>query len=442
MLRLELSSPESVTTVPPGKRFGRQSYFRARTAAKARRPGPPRSTSESRARLSLVLLLYFFGVVAVASLAPFRFSVPLGFELVTGEWREVATSALLCVPLGFLFPLTLAGREPSAFRVCVLGLALGAGIEVARVFTPERVASVGNVVACAAGASVGGLLLRLVNQRIRESAKLAGRLSLETPLVALIYVLIPLVLSASLSAVGSLATMSLVPLGLLGARLISAVQEHRWRPAGVFRTRAIAIIAACWMLLGSFPLILRDPLIGAGLVLLVALATSHESSVPALHGASMERRFEAEVLRGAVPYLVVYFLTAAFLPLAGGLADWRIQLRLTGADGDLAAQMIQLLEPLTALTVLGYVLAEARGRRELAFRTAARRIVVECTCVALVMEASRAFQRDVGASVVQFTLMVLAGVFGAGLYHMQRERVRLILIQRAGHTPRTRLVTT
>lgn len=438
MLRLEPPSPkQSETTAPIADRFGgrRHPYFRsARAAAKKKQPRAPRSTSVTRARLSFVLLLYFFGVVAVIALAPFRFSIPLLVGVGIGDWHDAVTIGLLVVPLGFLYPLTRPGQEPSTLRVCLLGLGLGGAIELGHVFESERFASVANIVACGAGASVGALVLRAVNQRIRESAKLTGRLSLEIPLVALIYLLIPLLVAASLPATDLLATVSLLPLGLFGARLISAVQEHHWRPAGVFRTRAIAIVAAAWATLGVFPVVMRNPMVGVGLIVLVALATAHGSSIPAVHGGSKERRFEAEVLRSAVPYLVAYFLIATFLPLADGIADWRIGMWLTGS-GDLSQRMVRLLEPLAALTVLGYVLAEARGRRELRFRVVAGRIVVECACVAVLMEASRAFQRDASASVVQLALTIAAGVFGAGLYHKQRERVRSILIHRARSAP-------
>src|SRR5262245_9085794 len=104
-------------TEPPGRR---QSTFDSiRTSAKrvsAKIFNPLRSTSRSRARLSRVLLFYWLGVVAVIVLAPFSFA---------NEWLDLAARVLLFVPLGFLFPLTVQGRNPRPLPVCGLGLLLG-----------------------------------------------------------------------------------------------------------------------------------------------------------------------------------------------------------------------------------------------------------------------------------------------------------------------------
>jgi hypothetical protein len=78
--------------------------------------------------------------------------------------------------------------------------------------------------------------------------------------------------------------------------------------------------------------------------------------------------------------------------------------------------------------MLGYVLAETRGRRELPFLRTVPRIAAECACVALAMGVTRGFQPGVGFSVLRFAAAVAAGVLGAGIYHNQRERLQRILI--------------
>ena len=52
--------------------------------------------SPTRARLSLVLLLYFLGVIGVITLAPFRFSMPKDVHvLASGDWFDVVANILL-----------------------------------------------------------------------------------------------------------------------------------------------------------------------------------------------------------------------------------------------------------------------------------------------------------------------------------------------------------
>jgi glycopeptide antibiotics resistance protein len=388
--------------------------------------------SPTRAGLSLVLLLYFLGIIGVITLAPFRFTRPQHFDpFVSGGWFDVVANVLLFVPLGFLYPLSRsAEEEPSPLHVWLLGVALSTLIETTQLFEPQRYTSLLDILTNGLGAVVGALLVRAITRRIRVNARLVGRLSLEIPLIGLIYVLVPLLLVASLSALAdSVRLLSLIPLGLLGARLISSVQQNHFRPPGLFDDRTMALLAAGWMVLGTFPVLLRHPLIGSTLVVLVALTTWYESSRPTTTGGP-ERRFEADALRSAVPYIAVYFAALIFLPLAAGVDSWRFEIGLTGSGHDPTEQMLRLLEPVASLTVLGYLLAEARGRRELSFSAVAGRVAAECACVACAIEASRGFQRGVGASGVQFALVVAAGLLGAGMYHNQREHVRWILAHR------------
>ena len=392
----------------------RSSTFQAiRTSAKrvsAKILNPLRSTSRSRARLSRILLFYWLGVVAVVILARFSFS---------SQWLDLAARVLLFIPLGFLFPLTLQGRNPKPLPVLILGLLAG-GISGIALSETEDLLLVS--VASGLGAGAGAYLLESANQRIANSGRLAGRLSLEIPLVALVYMLLPTLVAASLAASADpLTAISLIPLGLLGSRLIAAVYEHHFAPGGVFRHRSIVVVAAGWMTLGVFPLLFINPAVGGGLVALAALTTWRAAAIPAVHIDGAERRFEADTLRKSVPAVSAYFLLAIALPLSGGKG-------------------ITLLSPVTSLAMLGYVLAEARGRRELSFLKTAPRIAAECGGVALAMEVSRVLQAGAGFSVFRLVIVIAAGVLGAGIYHGQRERLQHILIHRpSGPSPSMRI---
>lgn len=389
--------------------------------------------SPTRAGLSRVLLLYFLGIIGVITLAPFRFTTPEHVDIfMNGGWFDIVANVLLFIPLGFLYPLTRpVDNEPSPLRVLLLGLALSASIETTQLFEPARYSSILDLITNGLGAGVGALLVRAVTRRIRVNARFVGRLSLEIPLIGLIYVLVPLLIVASLSALAdSMRLLSLIPLGLLGARLMASVQQNHFGPPRLFDSRTMAALAGGWMVLGTFPVLLRHPLIGSSLVAVVVMTTWYEASRPVPEGGP-ERRFEADALRSATPYIVVYFVAMIFLPLALGIDNWRFEIGLTGSSSDPTEQMLRLLEPVASVTVLGYLLAEVRGRRELSFRAVAGRIAVECACVAMAIEVSRGFQRGVGASGVQLALVVGAGLLGAGMYHNQRDHIRWILAHRA-----------
>jgi glycopeptide antibiotics resistance protein len=378
-------------------------------------------------------------VIGVITLAPFHFELPAHWRVITyGHWFDGIANVLLFLPLGFLYPLTRANRNAvSPLRVFLLGLVLSTAIETTQLFEHERFTSVIDAVTNAAGAGIGAILLRAITRRMEVNAKLIGRLSLEIPLIGLIYLLVPLLLTASLSALAMPERLlSLVPLGLVGARLLSSVQRNYFAPLDLFDSRAMAAVAGGWMLLGVFPVLPRYPVIGMCLALLVLLITWFEAARRA-SGDRPERRFETHALRSAAPYIALYFTIVIFLPLSAGVGPWHFTIGLTGSHNDFTEQQLRLLEPIAALTVLGYLLAEARGRAERPFRAIAVRVTTECACVAMAIEASRGFQRDAGASGVQLGLMVAAGFLGAGIYHHQREHVRWILAHRGDVPART-----
>jgi hypothetical protein len=396
---------------------------------------PSVSTEATRARLSFVLLVYVVAMVALIQLAPFGFILPSDIHVVAvSDWRDAFDSVFLFVPLGFLYPLTRTSRRTSSVHVALGGALLGALIAAGRICEADRDVAIADVAASALGACVGGLLLEAVNHRTRASARLANRLSLEIPLAGLVYLLLGVLVATGFSAHDDIRRLLLVlPLGLLGARLLAGLQQHHFGPAHVLTARGMSLVAVGWMVLGVFPTLLRHPLFAVGCILFTGLATFYHLSRPVVH--FKERRFEADVLKGAMPYVVVYFLDVALLPLAGGFERWHFQLGLAGGNGDVARQVMQLLELVASLTLLGYLLAETRGRRELPFARVALRVAMECCCVAIAIEASRGFQRQVGASALECLLMVCAAVLGAGMYHHQRERVRWLLIHRLTAAP-------
>lgn len=387
--------------------------------------------SQTRARLSLVLLLYFLGVIGVITLAPFRFGAPRDVAAIklTGDVFDIVANILLFLPLGFLYPLTRPrDEEPSALRVFVLGALVSGAIEAIQLFEPQRVTTVVDVATNALGAVIGAQILRTITRRIRVNARVVGRLNLEIPLVGLVYLLVPLLLVASLSsAIQQVHIVTLIPLGMVGARLLSSVQRHHFGPAGLADASTMAGVAGAWMVLGTFPALIQFPVLGVSLVALVMLTTWYETSRPLAEGA--ERRFEAAALRSAAPYIAVYFVAIVLLPLALGIGDWQWALSLIGGHS-IEVQQMRLLEPVASLTVLGYMLAEARGRSEVPFRRILRRVAIECGLVALVIELSRGVQRGTGASVAQFTITLAAGLLGAAIYHNQREHIRWILAHR------------
>ncbi len=368
------------------------------------------------------------------TLAPFRFEIPKHYRvLFTGGLFDIIANILFFVPLGFLYPLSRKSREQATIlRTVLFATAISCSIETIQLFEPERFTSVIDVITNATGAGLGAIIAGVTSRRIRVNAKLVGRLSLEIPLIGLIYLLVPAVLVASMDAAAELSrVIAVVPLAFVGTRLIIAVQRNHFARSGLLSPNGAGIAAGVWALLGCFPLIFRHPVVGGGIVLGVALLTWWESAKP-LNIDGPDRRFEIEALRSAAPHIAAYVVVIVVLPLAAGIGPWHFRMSLTGGNGDVDVQQIQLLVPCSTLTILGYLLAEARGRLEVAFKRIAARVVSECAVVAIALEVSRGFERGVGASGSQLLLMLFAALCGASIYYTQREHVRWILAHHDG----------
>jgi VanZ family protein len=389
------------------------------------------TASPTRAGLSAVLLFYFLGVILVITLAPFHFELParVAIDLDSGPF-DVAANVLLFLPLGFLFPLVLpVEREPSPVEVLGLGMLLSASIESVQIFEPGRFPSLVDIATNATGAMLGAIAVRYATRRVRINARHVGRFSLEIPLVGLIYLQLPLLLAASMRAAREpLYLFVVTAVVFITVRLLSSVQRYHFGPSKFLTNGEAGVVAGAWILLGIFPTLAVHRVAGALLIVAAGSVTWLQSTRGKT--ATGERRFEAEALGAIRPLVVAHVLCVAFLPLASGIGPWELRVALTGSRGDIDLQMLELLVPVATLTVLGYLLAEARGRRELSFGVAVRRIALECALVALALEIVRGFEPAAGASVAQFVVTLVAGVLGASIYHSQRRHIRWIIAHR------------
>jgi glycopeptide antibiotics resistance protein len=89
--------------------------------------------------------------------------------------------------VGFLYRLTT--KQAGAF---LLGAGISFSIETIQLFIPARTPSIIDILANALGTWLGAILYALISARIVITQGMLGRLRLETPLMGLVYLLIPL----------------------------------------------------------------------------------------------------------------------------------------------------------------------------------------------------------------------------------------------------------
>lgn len=375
------------------------------------------STEMEGGGLARALLLYVTVVTLVITLTPFQFAVPVRWRVTVDDWTvlDLVANVLLFVPGGFLLALGEGegeGRRGAWRRALAAGAMLSLAIECAQLFLPARYASPWDVLMNAAGAALGGALPSWLRRWV-DPAALAGRLALHLPLVGLVYLLVPLAWLRALAAGAGVARLwPLLALGLCGGSLLGAVQRRYLGPAGVASPGGMAAVAAGWFAVAAGPAIVAAPVVVLSGVLLVALFTWHRADAPVPEVE--ERRFEADALLRAAPFLAAYLL---LLPLTALDAGTRLE----------REYVMGLVEVAAAFTVLGFMTAEAMGRRERPFGEAWPRVALVATAAAL----AELVLRQGGLALGGMALPragggVAAALYGGWLYHLQRDQVRLL----------------
>jgi CBS-domain-containing membrane protein len=97
----------------------------------------------------------------------------------------------------------------------------------------------------------------------------------------------------------------------------------------------------------------------------------------------------------------------------------------------LIVAMLRALEYLAAFTLLGYTVAESRGRRAEPQGRLALWVASACLGAAGILEVLRGFHPAHGASALALVLAGAAGLYGGLLYRRQLAAVRAITAARS-----------
>jgi glycopeptide antibiotics resistance protein len=375
-------------------------------------------------------LWYYLGVILLVTLVPFDFSVPQHFRvLLGGTTPDAAANGAMFVPAGFLFRLTQReGSDPHALLPLCLGAVFSGAIETAQLFLASRYASPADVLTNALGAWLGALGLDTLQRRLSLTPALLGALALELPLMGLVYLLVPLLWLSGLGAAEDHARLVLlVPLGGAGAIVLGAVHRHRLgRAAGIPRWR-FALLGCGWFALGALPALFVSwaAVLGGTAAMALGLGLLGQ---PLSTGSRDERRFESRTVRRLVPVLGIYLVGMAAWPWLAPPqpfhASWGLPLEWSGAA---TVAILRSLEHFAAFTVVGYLAAESRGRREEPLGRSARALAPLFVILSGVVELALALRPGNGASLLRAGIAAGLATYGAAVYHLQRAQIRLLL---------------
>jgi VanZ family protein len=390
---------------------------------------PEHRDSGTGTSLATAWLGYLTLVTLLVTLAPYEFREPHRVVISLGiNPEDVLANVLLFVPLGFLTRLTLGPRLGNPAIVFGLGFVLSGMIETGQIFLPGRFPSPIDVTTNSFGAFLGAGLLEAIEPRIQLTPGVVDRLALELPMMGLLYLLVPLLWVSSFAGRSQPGRWSLtVFIGLIGAAVLSALYRHRFGPAGAISALGTALVAALGFLVGALPGFVVNPILLGLSTTAVAFATFLFALIPG-RDTGADRRFEGALLKRIIPAFLVYLLFLTVWPPALHTWRWPPEWGLVPELEHVSTEeVMSLLEYIAGFTLLGYALAEQRGRREEPMRLLMSRTALRGAACAAVLELASAFHEGSRASGLRLLMSVVAAGYGAALYAAQRAHIRSVL---------------
>lgn len=325
-------------------------------------------------RLAVALFSYFALVTLVITLSPFDFG-PKPFRIGYGVvLHDVLLNIALFLPLGFLLRSLQQGRPGRGRRLVLLLGASSLAVEVGQLFLRGRFASPVDVCANTYGAYFGVLLRDRAERWAVWSPQIVGRTRLDIPLVGLLYLLVP----------------------QLWLSLLGLVED----PRSVVTTVLLA---------------------GAAALVFHALMRYRRER------GRGDRRFEAGTLRRFFPVFVVYIVVASLWSPFRAIVPWHGAIGFLDRLNDAGAMAVmELLEQVGAFTLLGYAIAEWRGRREMSLVDDLPFVAAIALVFAVVLEGAQGLLAGPGASLTRALMSTVGATYGVAVYHLARQHVRAL----------------
>lgn len=395
-------------------------------------------------RLGRAVLGYLAVMVAVITLAPFRFQATPAHGLTTiWNWQDLVLNVLMFVPFGFVYQLTRPrGAPPAWWPVLLLGAGLSGAIEVAQLFSPTRFTSLLDLGTNTAGALLGAWGFARLSSRVRGDDAVRI-LALELPLMGLVYLLIPLCWLIGLGSEGAQRLVlvlgpALMAGAILGTVHASSVRPDDTHPSGTaIKDRPgipwwLVATSVGWSLVALGPGARGDlSVMVPGTALTLAAALLRDVGTRRAMRADRSRRVELPTLRVLLPLYATYLALSALWPLTDATPEWRGTLALLVPGVELSQPLVyRALEQVAAFTLVGYMGAEYYGREEPRGRSGMVRLALWGCTVSALLQVARGFHAQHGASLSLFVLTQIAGFFGQGVYLLQRAHVQALVHRR------------
>jgi glycopeptide antibiotics resistance protein len=375
--------------------------------------------------LNYALLIYMGIIVLLITLIPFDFHIPEQFKITwSTNFADLITNIFLFIPIGFFFKLSRGNtRGTLCLAPLLFGLILSTAIEFTQAFIPGRYTQVIDVVTNGLGAWLGGMIFVFLGSQLKGGH--AGRLfAMELPLMRLIYLLIPLMWLNGLATGEEEARLwLLLLLGLIGAGVMCSVYINRFKHAGTIGYTKLSVFTFCWFVLSSLPVLINFPLtivfFGIAILLVVQIFARLVNA-----GNTRENRFEIPTIKKLLPIYTIYLLLLAVWPTTITAGEWRHNIIFQElVFEERIVFTFRFVELIAAFTLLGYMIAEMRGRKNEAVEKTLGWTFFIAAGSAIFIEIIKTYPALNNLNVLSIIIIVSASIYGAVIFRLQLSAI-------------------
>ena len=292
-------------------------------------------------------------------------------------------------------------------------------VESAQVFIPGRYPQVIDVITNGFGAWLGAIIFALLKNGLNEER--VGRLfAPELPLVGLIYLLIPLMWLNGLATGEEEGRLwLLLLLGIIGAGVICSVYINRFKHTGTFGYTKLTVFTMCWFFLCSLPVLINFPIkivfFGAAVVLVVQILARIVSA-----GDRHDKRFEIPTIKKVLPLYMAYLLLVVAWPTTIPAGEWQYKIMFQElVFKERIVLTFRFIEFIAAFTLMGYMIAEMRGRKNEAVDRTLGWTFLIAVAAAIFTEVLKTYPALNDLDILSIIIIISACLYGAVIYRLQ-----------------------
>jgi glycopeptide antibiotics resistance protein len=385
-----------------------------------------KTSDPKHSALSYALLIYIVIVVILITLIPFDFRIPEKIHIFwSTNFLDFITNIMLFLPVGFLFSLS---RRKNKDLFCIDGLVFGIflslAIESAQAFVPGRYTSLIDIITNGIGAWVGAISFVVLKKSLKED-RAVRLLALELPLMNLAYFIIPLMWLNGLSMGKEFLRLWLMLLlGLFGGGVLSSIYIYRLKGARALGPNKLSCFTIGWFYIGAIQMLTRYPLRIVIFGAIIGAVSQILARLP-IAGSKDERRFELPTLKRLLPLYVIYLLLVAAWPTTVPLNQWQAIIHFQELTFDERIVFtFRFIELIAAFTLLGYLIAEMRGRKNESSGKTLAWTVLAALSTSVIIAVLEGFSSLVAVNILETGIITAASLYGAVIYRLQLAAIQ------------------